>query len=78
MHVHCTSTMWIFVPMDKHEHGQLVSFCKSAVGKSHGVVSVWYTQRVPLKLEDGTSIKPGIVVKNKDLALQIILVFGAT
>ena len=71
-----TSTQWVFVPANRQEHQELITFCKTMSGKSHGLVSVWYTGRGHSQ-QDGLDHK-GIVVKKHDLAMQIILAFAPT
>ena len=69
-----TNGYWVFATETKTEHTNLIAICKHLAGKSHGLVSVWYSsgERAPQSLRP--SHNP-VVVKNRDLALQIILTF---
>ena len=65
---------WIFAPSNRQEHMMLINLCKQVTGKSHGLTSVWYTSGQKCPGEKPVSLK-ALVVKSRDLAIQIILTF---
>jgi len=66
---------WIFAPASRQEHMLLINMCKQITGKSHGLTSVWYTSGYFCPDDKQLTLK-ALVVKSRDLAIQIILTFN--
>lgn len=76
--VYNTPLEWVFIPNSMEERRSLIAFCKTMVGKSHGLISPWYSHRVDVKIANMDLQAKGIVVKSRDLAVQIIMTYSPT
>lgn len=65
---------WLFVCANKHALTVLITYCRGARGRSHGVSSVWMVSYWE-DPDNGFTRLPAVIVREQRLAFELMMSF---